>query len=121
MKHNIYIKLLTFDVFLREDGCVRVPLNTSCIRHPKPHMSVDLYKEITIVYYNQAHAHIETRMHSHHFVIFLPLVSLASSGGLYLLSSRSSLDDGKVSSENSHTNSIPPNFHSPAASTNTDE
>ena len=97
----------TFDVFRKEDICVRGPLDSSCNRHPRPHISWTYRgKKISL--------------HSP-FCYFLPLISLAISGGLYLLRSWSSFGGGKASSENCHTNSIPPSFHSPAASRNTDD
>lgn len=41
-KHSMWERKYTFDVFRKEGICVRGPLNTSCIKHPKPHISVDL-------------------------------------------------------------------------------
>ena len=35
--------MLTFEVFLRAEACVREPLNSSHNKQPSPHISTDLY------------------------------------------------------------------------------
>ena len=46
--HKDMLQTNTFDVFRKEDICVRGPLNTSCNKHPRPHISVDLKRKILI-------------------------------------------------------------------------
>ena len=43
--HKEILETNTFEVFRKEDICVRGPLNTSCNRHPRPHISVDLKRK----------------------------------------------------------------------------
>ena len=99
---------MTFAVVFNAVLCGSGPLNTSQIKHPNPHISVDLKRCIVLLLLLL----LLLLVIIYHFSFLLDIPGLFVSGGSYLR--RLSRDlIGILVSENGCMYSTPPNFHSP--------